>query len=157
MKILNWCSKLVGCISCHRKNRADHKLWSFKGISIDLLLSHVKWKVLLEGRRLKVLCQAVMNSLSFIMSPIKHTRGFLRKTKCLSDDKSCQECSVLVDMNFSETTLVIFWSWNLYSSHMVVLISLQYYVKFVGSRVNSQFFTRLNHAVILANGNQLLC
>lgn len=44
----------------------------------------------------------------------------------------------MVDMNFSGKTLVTFLSWNLYSSRIVVLISVQYLdVKCVDPTVNS--------------------
>lgn len=71
----------------------------------------------------------------------------------------------MVDMNFSGKTLVTFLSWNLYSSRIVVLISVQYLdVKCVDPTVNSPppQTTRGRPPPgksngDIANGSQLLC
>lgn len=169
IKILNWCGKLADCISCSPRNRADHKLWSFKGISIDLLYLMLKekysWR---EGdwRFSFMPCWILYHSL-WVQSHI--LMAFWERTNDFLAINPAKNVCIMVDMNFSGKTLVTFLSWNLYSSRIVVLISVQYLdVKCVDPTVNSQSPTppppttrgrpppgKSNGDI--ANGSQLLC
>lgn len=85
IKILNWFGKLADCISCSPRNRADHKLWSFKGISIDLLYLMLKEKYSWREGDWKysfMPCWILYHSL-WVQSHI---------LKWLSTYESCQEC-----------------------------------------------------------------